>query len=492
MEIYGKLVKPIHEVRYLVAENVERYRVIVRYFFEEYESIKYWLYKEDVFDMMQATGRFPNYTIERCQGDLDVLREWGNLTAMQDTAKVRTIEQYRNKRYRYQLSEYTVEIERMILKLENLEVEGASLEPTLLERMHLELLRFPEILACSEHEVNSWWRHVDNDFVRLNQNYQDYVRTLNSHKAEEMMKSEQFLFFKEQLIEYLHTFVKRLHEYGGLIAKHLEAHNYEENVAVLVEKIVESELKTPRLDRPTNVDELQKIVERRWVNLNNWFNGKGDVNELDRMYDITNDIIKKITRYAQQFGSLRHRNVNRKEEYRHISNIFAKCDDINEAHKLSANVFGAEFPFHLINLDPRDTDSIDSGVYDENPTKIRLESRSQMVRSKAIRTKMADVTADQRLARLAIEQKRQRDLEILQSYIVNGRIDFATLPLIDGYTRQVLLSWVSKASAQIDKRAKTDFGKSYRIEMPLASATCLLKCEDGNFTMPSMSIVFDD
>ena len=122
MEIYNKLIKPISEVKYLAAENYERYRIIVRYFFEEYENIKYWLYKEDVYQMMQTTGRFADYTIEKCQSDLESLVEWGNLTALQDTTKVATIEQYRNKRYRYQLTEYTVEIERMILKLENLYV----------------------------------------------------------------------------------------------------------------------------------------------------------------------------------------------------------------------------------------------------------------------------------------------------------------------------------------------------------------------------------
>ena len=492
MEVYEKLVKPVHEVRYLAAENVERYRVIVRYFFEEYESIKYWLYMEDVFTMMVTTGRFPDYTRVLCQSDLEALCQWGNLTAMQDTSKAKTLEEYRNKRYRYQLSEYTVEIERMTLRLENLEIEGASLEPSLLERMHSELLKFPAILKKSEQEVNSWWRGVDNDFIRLNQNYQDYVRTLNSHKAEEMMMSEQFLFFKEQLLEYLHTFVKRLHEYGGMIARHLEASKNDDQMRQLVEMIALAELMTPRLDREVDADSLRLNVSRRWVNLNNWFNGKGDANELERMYDITNDIIRKITSYAQQIGSLRFRNVNRKEEYRHIANVFGKCENLNEAHKLSANVFGVASPFHLINLEPRKTDSIDSGVYDEKPTQIHLESRSQVARSKTIRTKIEDVSAYQRLERMKIEQKRERDLAILQSYIIDGRIDFATLPVIDDYTRQVMLSWVSKANNQSDRRSKTDFGRSYRVELPKNNEMCVVKCDDGNFTMPSMSIIFED
>ena len=136
MKINEKLLKPLSEINYLRAENVERYRVIIRYFYEEYEKIHYWMHKEDVYEMMIQTGLFPDYTLELCQSDLSQLTEWKNLEAMQDTTKVLTIEEFKNRKYRYQLSVYTIEIERMMIRLENLEVEGASLEPSLLERIH--------------------------------------------------------------------------------------------------------------------------------------------------------------------------------------------------------------------------------------------------------------------------------------------------------------------------------------------------------------------
>ena len=82
MEINQKLLKPITEVSYLRADNAERYRVIVRYFYEEYEKIKYMLHREDILRMMQETGLFDDYTEEFCQRDLDALVEWGNLIAM--------------------------------------------------------------------------------------------------------------------------------------------------------------------------------------------------------------------------------------------------------------------------------------------------------------------------------------------------------------------------------------------------------------------------
>ena len=135
MEIYDKLTKPIYEVNYLRAENVDRYRLIIRFFLLEYEKIHYWLHKEDVYEIIHQLDGYQEYTIEQCQQDLQMLVNWGNLTAIQDSNKVRTIEDFKNKKYRYQLSEYTVRIERLVLELENLENVGASLEPTLLERI---------------------------------------------------------------------------------------------------------------------------------------------------------------------------------------------------------------------------------------------------------------------------------------------------------------------------------------------------------------------
>ena len=76
--------------------------------------------------MMMQYEEMAGYTMEQCQQDLQSLVEWGNLIAIQDSQKVKTIEDFKNRQYRYQLSEYTVEIERMTLRLENLGIEGLA------------------------------------------------------------------------------------------------------------------------------------------------------------------------------------------------------------------------------------------------------------------------------------------------------------------------------------------------------------------------------
>ena len=74
---------------------------------------------EDVYEELTDDSYFSEYTIEQCQQDLSVLVSWGNLATIQDTRKVTTIEEFKNKKFRYQLTETAVEIERMVLRLEN-------------------------------------------------------------------------------------------------------------------------------------------------------------------------------------------------------------------------------------------------------------------------------------------------------------------------------------------------------------------------------------
>lgn len=130
MQITDKLLRSLTEVKYLNADNVDRYRCIMRIFFKNYEKLHYWMYQEEVYAQMKEDPYFAEYRPEQCLQDLTTLMEWKNLNTIQDTRKVTSIEEFKNRKYRYQMSEYSVEIERLVVRLENLFIEGASLEPT--------------------------------------------------------------------------------------------------------------------------------------------------------------------------------------------------------------------------------------------------------------------------------------------------------------------------------------------------------------------------
>ena len=367
MQVSDKLIRPLTEAKYLNADNVSRYRCIMRIFFENYEKLRYWMYQEDIYEEMIKDPFFADYRPEQCQQDLAMLVEWKNLSTIQDTRKVASIEEFKNKKYRYQMSEYSVEIERLVLRLENLFIEGASLEPTLLERIRREIERFPEMAEVDGNEVYTWWTDLNNDFVRLNQNYQDYIRDLNSVKAEEMMHTKEFLVFKDRLIEYLRSFIKGLQRNVGVIEESLRSQKEEVRETVFG-KIIEYELLIPRMEVEISRPMIEEKIRGRFQSIYNWFVGaEGAENEAGKLFDATNEIIRRITRYAAQLSEKNALGANRKEEYKKAAELFLRCNDLSEAHKMSAMVFGIERPWHLAGDLIRETDSMNQEVYEADP-----------------------------------------------------------------------------------------------------------------------------
>lgn len=492
MEISEKLLKPISETRYLTAENVDRYRSIIRTFYLRYEKLRYWMYQEEVYEELKQDEYFKEYTVEQCQQDLASLVIWGNLVTIQDTRKVTSIEEFKNKKFRYQLSEYAVEIERMVIRLENLFIEGSSLEPTLLERIRQLLAKTGEICTKEDEQVYGWWNDLNNDFVRLNQNYQDYMRELNSIKAEEMMKTKAFLVFKDRLIDYLRSFVKSLQMNVSIIEQYLK-NLPKETVLQILDKVTRYELSIPRIDVEVDEQKIYENMEGRFESIVQWFAGEnGSGSEAARVFDTTNEIIRKITRYATRISELSNSGANRREEYYKLATMFAKCRDISEAHRLSASVFGIEKPMHLKGEFFRETESINSGVFEEEPQVVIVTPRVRNYREKAKRTGIVDRTAEKLRMREETVKRLEKERKLLLGYIKDNTLDFADLPVIEPYVRDVFLGWLSKALENKEYRAKTEDGQKYRVIEREKGVVCTIACTDGTFQMPAYTLIFED
>lgn len=487
-----KLKKQVVEMKYLNADNVERYRLIMRIFFVNYEKLRYWLYQEEVYQAVLEAAPDMEYRMEQCQQDLAALTEWKNLLTIQDTRKVNTIQDFKNKNFRYQMSEYSVEIERLVIRLENLFIEGASLEPTLMERIRKSIEKMEGMANQNPEEVYTWWNDLNNDFVRLHQNYQDYIRDLNSVKAEEMMKSKDFLLFKDKLIDYLRTFIKGLQRNVGVIESYLQDMKLEIKEEIL-EKIVAYELSIPRVDTEVTMEMLEEKNRGRYESIEDWFVGRdGQDNEAGKLFDATNEIIRRITRYAAQLSEKSALRANRREEYRKVMELFLACGDLDEAHKMAAMVFGIEKPYHLKGNFHRETESMNSSVYQEEPLEIVMKPMVRTYREKMKRSHIVDRSKEKEQVRQEMLKQLRQEQQRLQELMEGGQIDFAALPVIEPRIREILLKWLSDAFEDVDYTGRTEEGRGYHLDMSNAKETCVVHCEDGCMTMPQLRIIFDE
>ena len=125
-------------------------------------------------------------------------------------------------------------------------------------------------------------------------------------------------------------------------------------------------------------------IQNRWLNLKAWFVGRGNQDsESYKLLDITNGIIRKITRYAYRIAESQNRSINRKKEYMQLCKLFAECKDIKEAHSLSAAVFGVMHTRHVVGDFERETESIFSRVVDEDAFEVEIKPRTRKYREKS-------------------------------------------------------------------------------------------------------------
>lgn len=491
MRLDRNITKNIEESKYLATENTWRYRTIIRVLYKSYEKMKYWLYKEEIFEALKVYDEFSEYSIEQLKSDLDSLVNWNNLVAIADTAKVNTIEEFKNREFRYQLSPITIEFERMLISLEHMKIENtATLEGTLVERFRLLLEKYTDILEAEESVVYQWWKDLNSSFKELNRNYQDYISKFYSPKNDELMKTTEFLIFKEGFIKYLRQFIKSLQiNTFGIREVFINIHN--SDIEKILVKVFNYEKSIQSLDVLVDEKEYKELNLGRMTSIREWFiTTDGREALVEQLISNTNEIIRKITRYAAQIADKKNNNANRKEEYRRLAAMFDKCEDVKEAHILAAQIFGAFNIIKVLGNEERETESINSSIYDEEAREIELKPRVRNYREKIIKNPIQDKAQRKEEKLKQLIEKRQSEEEIIKKYIVDKVIDFGRLPELSNKDRTILLKLLSKGRSKKRVWNKSEVGLEYKIEEDNTFEHVVLKCEDGDLKMPHYKILF--
>jgi len=416
------------ETAYLTAPNAPQYRKIMRVFYLEYEKMRFQLYKEDIFELVKREPEFASYTMDQLKLDLEALVKWKNLTPLQDPGRVYTIADYKNKQYRYTMSEYAVEIERLTVRLENLFLESGNLSTNFFVRLEKSLADAVEMDTRSLKEINEWWRNIQEDFKRLNQNYQDYLRDFYSGKTDHLMKSVEFIVHKDKFVKYLSEFVQELQHHSRRIASLLEqqVHVIEGS---LLEKVVQSELQIPHalLELHGNAEpSVRENVLGKWISLKNWFlNTQEHECECNKVLKITNDIIRSIIQNAALIVQVQNWGVSRKDDYKKFLELFLQCEDMQEAHKLSAHVFGIQNVQHFKANAPKELEGINHSVYEEAAQEYLLKPHTRNYREKKNRQGFTDKSLEKLIQRNDYLQRIEREKKLVLRYIKDNRLDFS-------------------------------------------------------------------
>lgn len=480
----SKMLNQIDEVKYLSQENTPRYRQIMKFLFNKYEEAEYWLYKEEIYD--EVKNNIDDYTEEECERDLEFLLNNGSITRLQDTKNINTINDFKFHNFRYQITDKAVVIERMTTELEEIEVKVASLEPRLFERISNGIKKLVDIYNLNEEQIYNLWLDINNDFKNLNEHYQDFLKKFHEVKTEELLQSEAFLEFKSSVINYINDFINSYIKNSTLIKKNLLEIN-DDKVKYLMDSLISYQKKVPKLSLEFDYEKLQKVNHGKWMSLVKWFIGGTAQSEGERLLEATQRVIQKIYKYAASLIELHGNMINRKEEYKHICNLFDKLDDINEAHKLSSSIFGVFTCNHYKMSSLLNTDSLIKS-YDVPSLEIPINMISKEYKFKPITQIIIDKSREKEKileeAKIAENIRKAK----IKNLIKTGKIDLSNKIELDELERRYVLDLIENYKGKAIK--ESEFGYPYYITNE-QSENCKIYSPDGIFELKKRTIIIE-
>jgi uncharacterized protein (TIGR02677 family) len=488
------LLKPIVETSYLNTQNVGRYRCIMRYFYEQHQRLRYWLKPQDIFEGVIALNLLDeDYTLDQCQKDLNQLVEWGNLMPRHDGGRSATVEEYLRKKFRYQMTPYAVEIERLVSGLEKIRGYGGSLEPSLFENIAGNLNRLErESGQFPAGEAVALWEKTYGDFVKLTENASDYIASLQSTKVEELMLTEAFLAYKDSVTHYLQDFIQGLQRY---------AYKIEAALAFMEPVIVDTFLVNvqrdlaarPQLDEPVTPEEQLQRLQLEWQSMVRWF--AGQENEPSDVYFLeqtTKDTIARIVRSALRIQEKHRMGVSRRRELDYLGKWFFTLETLDAAHLLAAHVFGLYRCRHFQGIDQKDSDNADMSMWQAAPNIRELRSRS--------RKRLRDTGTGSIKNRQERQQKAREDFlltqqevqAVLQDYLARQEVSIAELGPVSARERYYLLYWIGRCMTNKSRRILTPEGIGITLQMSAGGERAVLVCDDGELEMPNYLLTFSN
>lgn len=484
--------RSVPELKYVNAENVIRYRAIMRYFYQEYKRLRYWLKPEDVYEAMRAWNVWPGYTLEMCQSDLEQLAEWQNLTVRHDGGRSATLEEYLKKKLQYLLRPYSIEIERLLESLEKVTGYGGSLEASLFDTIAGKLFEIRSKAGdMKPEEALELWNTLYRAFVSLHENAADYIASLQTAKAEEMMVTDAFLVFKEKLTDYLQNFVQALQRSSYQIEGNLL--RIRESVRdQFLELVVEGELQKPRVEEIPDKAELLEELRHGWLNIQRWFiGGENNVSELTLLERATKDAIARIVRSAIRIQERKRSGMSRKRELEHLAKWFAQTESLDEAHRLAAFTFGLFPARHLQGEDLRDSDRADMSSWDERPMVRLLRSRSRKRGSRSQSDPVRDNEARKQREREAFRLRQAEEWRMVERMLQRGRVSISEMGTVTAKERLRLLQWIGRCKTAGRSHAfVTPEGVRIHMLNPFTKERTVLHAEDGSLEMADYELEF--
>lgn len=485
---------------YVTEEKAPLYRAIMRCFVAVKERFGLYLRPAEVLDELAADPQHAALTLPEVERALQQLstRTWGNLEEHHDTAAVQTVEEYRRPRWQYQLSAKGEAAEQAIAVYEDAlrqpgELQTAALSDirTLLAAL-LVLAGRKELGESDEQEVALTLNNLRSRFEELTSRAQTFIRGLQRAIDLRHASLDQFLAYKQRLIEYLERFVSELV---------LATADVADKVAALegagVERLLATVARREAGEKLVNDDDAEGRARaawtRRWQGLRAWFIGQaGSRSQAELLRERARSAIPALLRAIAAIHERRVAVSDRVKDLRTLARWFAETGSAAEAHRLWRAAFALSPARHL-RVDAATLDAWEAAAAsastswaDAPPLRVspRLHATGRYTRRGRPESVIDRSAEKRRLAEAAAREARQ--LAAARERLArNGRVRLSELGDLDPAAFSLLLDLLGEALARKIRRIDTveatssDGSLVIRMEPTGDAAVAVIRTSDG-------------
>ncbi|WIM40343.1 TIGR02677 family protein [Paenibacillus sp. PK4536] len=483
--------RSVSELKYVNADNVSRYRAIMRFLYEQYQKLNYWLKPEQIFKGIMSWNLHEGYTLEQCQIDLEQLIEWGNLSSRHDGGRAVTVEEYLRKKYQYLLTPYSIEIERLLEGLERVHGYGGSLEPTLLDRIADILIDIHyHAGAYKLGEALELWKSLYDAFQRLHKTSVDYIASLQTNRAEELMATDAFLVYKDSLTQYLRDFVQALQRRSFKIEGNFAKIKFD-ILNLFFEAVIEDEWQIPKLEETFTKQQYAEELLEKWHSVQRWFIGEsGSTSELVLLENASKEAVVRMMRSATRIQERRRSTISRKKELEYLGEWFYRSPNLDSAHKLAAYAFGLFPTRHLQGPDNRESDSSEISMWEEPSNTKTLRSKSRKKNERLDTDSIIDKSAQKKILKQEYILKHRQELQFVIQMVEKENLFISEFGIISELERIQILRWISLCTAASQFTFYMPEGIRVRLKQPLNQERTILQCEDGELELLNYELQF--
>ncbi len=351
---FGNGLKTHSVFRHAVVEKAELYRKILGEFVRSREQFITHLRPAEV-------ARFIGADEEETEGALRMLRQWGNLETTQDSAEAVALEEFYRNRFLYALSREGEAAEQALAVFQKTLLQPGELQTVALRDISDFLEAIRVLLESPEPDIaklHTQLMTLMERFGTLTDRAQAFMRHLQSTIQLHGISVEQFLGYKQLLIDYLERFL------GDLV---LAANEIARKILLLEKAGILSHFAT--VARRELADSLAKTEAAetaaathwaaRWHGLHRWFLGDaGSVSQAEILRARAREAIPALLFTLQNINDQRVTRSDRFSDWQTLALWFAEAPSEEDTHRLWRAAFGMAAARHLqINqetLDRRD------------------------------------------------------------------------------------------------------------------------------------------